>query len=104
MRRAFDEAELEGWRKMDSSITLRALADHAKPDPTFDPIKNPGTTRWHCRVDGREYELLLTGPKFFDTRAEKGGGGAVDLAMHLLRSDFKLAAHILRSVLKAALP
>ncbi|MBZ3343388.1 hypothetical protein IPR00_22095, partial [Xanthomonas perforans] len=33
-------------------------------------------------------ELLATGPKWYDTRAEKGGGGAIDLAMHLLRLDF----------------
>jgi hypothetical protein len=85
---------------MDSSIPLRALADHAKPDPTFDPIKDPGTTRWHARVGVREYELLLTGPKFFDTRAGKGGGGAVDLAMHLLRLDFKSAVATLRRALK----
>jgi hypothetical protein len=33
--------------------------------------------------------------KFFDTRAEKGGGGAIDLAMHLFRIDLKAATGLL---------
>ncbi|WP_425534212.1 hypothetical protein [Xanthomonas citri] len=33
-------------------------------------------------------ELLATGSKWYDTRGNKGGGGAIDLAMHLLRLDF----------------
>ncbi len=32
----------------------------------------------------------MIGPKWFDTRAEKGGG-AIDLAMHLLRLEFVAA-------------
>nr|WP_254176670.1 hypothetical protein [Pseudomonas aeruginosa] len=41
--------------------------------------------------------LLVTGAKFFDTRADKGGGGAIDLAMHLLRLDFVAAVKRLSS-------
>ncbi|WP_234086827.1 hypothetical protein [Azonexus sp. R2A61] len=81
---------------MDMAKALLALADYAKPDPTFAPIKDQGTTRWHATVQGREFELLLTGSKFWDTRSEIGGGGAVDLSMHLFRSDFKTAIGTLR--------
>jgi len=42
-------------------------------------------------LGGGVVELLATGPKWFDTRAKVGGGGAIDLAMHLLRLDFVLA-------------
>lgn len=82
---------------MDAVVALIALADHAKRDPTFEPIMNRSTTRWHANVEGRDFELLLTGPKFFDSRAERGGGGAVDLAMHLFRTDFKAATGLLRN-------
>ncbi len=75
------------------------LADHAKRDPTYDPVSSKRTRRWHATVGGLEYELLLTGPKFFDTRAKRGGGGAIDLAMHLLQVDFKCAVAKLREVL-----
>ena len=47
-----------------------ALADYAKKDVSFIPVKDAGTERWHTTVRGREFELLLTGTKFFDTRAE----------------------------------
>jgi len=47
-------------------------------------------------VDGRDFELLTTGLKWFDTRANVGGGGSIDLAMHLLQLDFKQAVRKLR--------
>lgn len=91
-----DSGDIGRWRSLDAAVALMALADHAKRDPTFEPIKDRATTRWHANVHGRDFELLLTGPKFFDTRAETGGGGAIDLAMHLLRADFKSATGALR--------
>jgi hypothetical protein len=81
---------------LDAVAALMVLADFAKRDATFAPIKDKATTRWHATVQGRDFELLLTGPKFFDSRAEMGGGGAVDLTMHLFRVDFIAAAGILR--------
>lgn len=81
---------------MDVTTVLVAIADYAKRDITFFPIKDKATTRWHATVRGREFELLLTGPKFWDTRLQKGGGGAVDLAEHLFRIDFKEAVGELR--------
>lgn len=90
------ETELDRWRSMPAVDALRGLAGYAKQDPDFVPIKDPATTRWHVNVRGREYELLLTGPKFFDTRLQRGGGGAVDLAMHLLGVDFQRAVKSLR--------
>lgn len=53
--------------------------------------------RLHVAVGGQVFELLVTGAKFFDTRADKGGGGAIDLAMHLLRLDFVAAVKRLSS-------
>ena len=91
-----DSGELRRWRSLDAAVSLAALADHAKRDPTFEPIKDTMTMRWHANVGGRDFELLLTGPKFFDTRVEVGGGGAIDLAMHLLQADFKAATGALR--------
>lgn len=91
-----EESELEGWRNLDAITVLLGLADFAKKDVTFEPIKDQATTRWHARVAGREFELLLTGKKFFDTRAEIGGGGAIDLAIHLLACDFRTAVTVLR--------
>lgn len=89
-------SELAEWRDMPAQTALIALADYTKPDTTFTPLKDKATSRWYATVDGRDFELLVTGPKFFDTRAKVGGGGAIDLAMHLLRIDFRDAVEHLR--------
>jgi len=89
--------ELRRWREMDAACVLQRLSDHAKQDSTFQPLKDRSSSRWHASVRGAEFELLLTGTKFFDTRQNKGGGGAIDLAMHVLRADFHTAANHLRA-------
>lgn len=94
-----DSSELEGYRSLACEVVLPKITEHAKADPSFTPIRDSHTHRWHVRADGREFELLSTGPKFYDTRAKRGGGGAVDLVMHLHRLDFKQAVAKLREVL-----
>lgn len=93
---AVDNTSLERWRGLDAAAVLVALAEYAKPDPTFMPTRDPRTTRWHATVRGHDFELLLTGTKFWDARAELGGGGAIDLAMHLAGLKFTQAIQVLR--------
>lgn len=95
-RRSVDNLELERWRRLDAVALLDLVCTHAKRDLSFEPRLRGLGSRWHCNVDGVEYELLCSGPKFYDTRAGHGGGGALDLVMHLMRVDFKHAAHLLR--------
>ncbi|MEN9761373.1 MAG: hypothetical protein RI906_1199 [Pseudomonadota bacterium] len=96
-RQAVDNLELNRWRSMSATSVLASpLCEHAKLDPTFRPIQSQETRRWHVTVGGHVFELLCTGPKFFDTRVKKGGGGAVDLVMHLHGVDFKGAVRLLR--------
>lgn len=90
-----DKSLLERWRSLDAVLVLRAFAEHAKQDLTFVPVKSPATTRWHASAGGHDVELLLTGPKFWNTRDNVGGGGAVDLVMHLAGVDFIAAAGML---------
>lgn len=90
-----DKSVLARWRQLDAVGVLAALCEHAKEDPSFRPRASLGTSRWHVRVNGAEFEILCTGPRYFDTRAQLGGGGAVDLAMHLLELDFKQAVAVL---------
>lgn len=35
------------------------------------------------------YEFLCDGPKFYDTRQKRGGGGAIDLVMYVFSLDFQ---------------
>lgn len=41
----------------------------------------------------------MRGPKFYDTRQKRGGGGAIDLAMYVYGLDFKAAVGRLKGVL-----
>jgi hypothetical protein len=91
------QRELRSFQEMSAEAVILRLADYAKRDPHFSPIKNKHTSRWYVTARGREFELLLNGPKFYDMRQKSGGGGAIDLAMHLLCLDFKAAIETLRS-------
>jgi hypothetical protein len=87
---------LERLRNLASAQVVCACATHAKRDVTFEPMTATETERWHVNVDGREFELLLRGPKFYDTRAKRGGGGGIDLVMHLYSLNFKEAVALLQ--------
>lgn len=84
-----NRATLERLQTLSAVDVVLCLADFAKEDLTFRPVHSHSTRRWYVTAAGVEYELLLTGPKFWDTRAQVGGGGAIDLAMHLARTDFR---------------
>lgn len=98
MKWTVDNFELQRWRGLTAESLLPLLSAHAKADPSFRPTTRRTTTRWHCNVDGYEFELLCCGPKFFDTRAACGGGGAIDLVMHLKRVTFRAATRLLREL------
>ncbi len=80
---------------MDAADALQTMADYAKQDNSFHPRASSGTTRWHATVKEVDFELLCNGPKFFDSKSGRGGGGAVDLSMHLFQLDFKQALAVL---------
>ena len=95
MRRSFDSAALEHFRKIPGEQVLPLLASYLKADPTYVPTKDLGSRRWHLRTALGEFEILTTGAKWYDTRSLQGGGGAIDLAMHLLGLSFVDAVKLL---------
>ncbi|MEJ8859511.1 hypothetical protein WKW79_33450 [Variovorax robiniae] len=70
------------------SDALDLLSAHVRPDTTYLPLKDDHSRRWHVCTARGEFEILATGVKWYDTRAQLGGGGAIDLAMHLLGLSF----------------
>jgi hypothetical protein len=87
-RRSFSPAALDALRALSAQETLDRLGLHWRPDPAFLPQKNVATVRLHVSVGAATVELLATGPKWYDTRAKRGGGGAIDLTMHLMGLSF----------------
>jgi len=88
VRRSFSSSTLARLRDLPSEVALRRLALDLKPDRTFIPLKDARSRRWHARTTRGDFEILTTGPRWYDTRARKGGAGAIDLAMHLLGLPF----------------
>jgi hypothetical protein len=95
VHRTFSRATLASLREMPSEDALALLATYCKADPIYVPVKDAGSRRWHGRAACREFEVLTTGPKWWDSQARKGGSGAIDLAMHLLDLSFVDAVKLL---------
>lgn len=86
--KSFSASTLTRLRQMPASDALALLAEHVKLDPTYQPRKDEHSCRWHASTARSEFEILTTGVKWYDTRAHSGGGGAIDLAMHMLGLSF----------------
>jgi len=95
VRKSFPAATLLHLRQTPSDAALRSLTLFCKVDATYHPVKDPNSRHWHVRTDHGEFEILTTGVKWYDARAKMGGGGAIDLAMHILHVPFAEAARIL---------
>lgn len=69
-----------------------------KADRHFQPKRDPGTKRLHITDNESNYvhEIVLTGMRWYDLRQHKGGGGAIDLVMHLRGCDFHQAMMLLQ--------
>lgn len=93
-----DNLQLTRWRATDAVVVLTHLASHAKRDPTYVPVANAKSTRWHATIKGLDFELVLTGPKFYDPQNKIGGGGAIDLTMYLARLSYRKAVVLLREL------
>jgi len=73
---------------MSSETALTLMTIDLKADASFVPVKDSASRRWHARTATGEFEILTTGTKWYDTRAKRGGGGAIDLAIHLCGLSF----------------
>lgn len=92
------EDELLRYRQLDCAMVLPLLSEHLKGDRDFTSLKNRHTHRWHLTANAHDFELLTTGAKWFDTRANRGRGGAIDLCMNLFTFTFKQAVARLRDL------
>lgn len=93
-------------RKIPLKAAVQAIAMCSKCDPHFEPRRNGSTERWHITDTSSNYvfELVVTGQRWFDVRDGKGGGGAIDLVMHLKSCSFKTALEMLAPVMAKKSP
>lgn len=103
-RKSFSPDVLAALRAMPVIEVLDLMGLYWKRDADFVPIKDKSTLRLYVSIDGGVVELLATGLRWYDSRVEKGGGGAIDLVMHLYRLDFVSAVKLLMGASSQAMP
>src|SRR4029077_10675629 len=80
-------------------MNLSQLADQVRDTPLRDvlahygfDVKREGTT---LRARTERHNIVVTGGRWFDNKANVGGGGAIDLVMHIAGVDFSVACRSL---------
>lgn len=93
--------DLESLRLLDLRRVLEALGYYVAVDRTFEPRLDMASERWLVSDEVGTTELVVTGVKWFDAREGKGGGGAIDVVMHLRKVAFNRALVLVRGVRSA---
>lgn len=79
-------------KEMPLLSVLEGLHFYVKKDRDFHPTGNLKTIRVIAsEPSGFQYEFVITGSLWFDTRQGVGKKGAIDLVMHLTGCNFKEA-------------
>ena len=80
-------------------MKITELADQVRNIPLGEVLKRygfqakpEGTT---LRAKSEHHNIVVTGSRWFDNKANVGGGGAIDLVMHIARVDFSVACRSL---------
>jgi Toprim-like/Protein of unknown function (DUF3991) len=83
----------------DQRMKISELADQVRSIPLRDVLarygfetKPEGTT---LRAKSEHYNIVVTGSQWFDNKANVGGGGAIDLVMHIAELEFSAACRSL---------
>jgi hypothetical protein len=88
--------ELAALRNMSLAAALESVGVYFKRDPSYRPRENGSSQRWHVTTDHRVIELIVTGAKWFDTQIGVGGGGSIDLVVHVKQVGFRQAVRLLQ--------
>lgn len=87
----FTDEQLAALRAMPLERVFEKLELYYTKDPDYKPRKDLSGVRYNVSVEQQVFEILVTGVRWYDTWEKKGGGGAIDLTMHLLALDFRAA-------------
>ena len=76
------------------------VCDYLKDDHTYTTTApSSGGRRFHVNCLKRDFRLILTGEKWLDELVDRyagnrGGGGSIDLVMHLIGINFVQAVRV----------
>ena len=93
------ENDLRFMRSLKFEECLSALNFSYKLDLTYSP-RDKRSKRYLVYLDEfRVREFIVTGEKWFDLSKKIGGGGSIDLVMHLEGLSFRKAISRLKSIM-----
>lgn len=90
----WDPSDISRARSVPLLKVLSYVSDYVKEDPNYTPrTPSAGSRRFQVNCHKRDFRLILTGEKWLDELADRGakrrgGGGGVDLVMHLTGMNF----------------
>jgi len=90
---------IEKLRALPIPKVFELLGLHFKTDSSYKPKKAQAQRFYVSMESGEVVELLVIGEQWYDARATQGGGGAIDLVMHLYGEGFPQAVRRLQGEL-----
>lgn len=87
----FDEELVTRFRVMTVEQTARILGLYCKQDKNYESTAHRNSKCYHISKDGEVFEIIVTQLKWYSTHRRYGGGGGIDLTMHLYGETFKAA-------------
>lgn len=93
-------SDIQQARNVPLLKALRHVCDYIKEDRDYVPRnERSGSRRFHVNCSKRDFRLILTGEKWIDELTDRnagsrGGGGAIDLVMHLQGLSFVQAVKV----------
>ena len=76
-------------------MKISGLADQVRDIPLRDVLERYGLATkpegMTLRAKSEHHNIVVTGSRWFDNKAGVGGGGAIDLIIHIARVNFSVA-------------
>ena len=96
----WSDSDIRRARNVPLLKVLTHVCPYLKDDQDYTPLDpSMGSRRFQVNCSKRDFRLLLTGEKWLDELVDRnaghrGGGGAIDLAMHLKGINFVQAVRV----------
>lgn len=95
-RTPIDPQQLEALRNLSVTELALVLGLPCSRDITYQSQRHAHSVCYRIMVSAKIYQIISTGSKWFSALQGVGGGGAIDLTMHLYGEPYQAALQRLR--------
>lgn len=100
IKNSIDPDLVSRLRSLPVEKMARILGLHFKQDKSYEPTKFPNSKCYHISLENQVFEIIVTGLKWYSVHRKFGGGGAIDLTMHIFNDSFTRAYNRLKLALE----